>query len=391
MPSLRFYEKLSTFRNFRDFTNLNLYLDAPEDWYVVITDVVNSTKAIEKGEYKYVNMASALSLVAAINLNPNVKLPFIFGGDGITLLIPKSMLSDIQSVLSDNRDLVQKTFNLKLRVGCLPISKIYEAGYELKIAKYQISSKYCQILIIGNGIDYAEYLVKSDDESANYLIPDNYEPHKKADYSGFACPFEDFISHKEEVLSLIIKVKGENFQSQRYIYQEIISKMEFIFGSFEECHPLSASKSKFKFTGVKAERVKALIRLNLARTNRLNKNLINLIFKIHFFIKQTHMKILCRFFNAQKVIINHSDYKKFDGSLKMTISCYTEQREQFKIYLQKLKQEDKIYFGLHISNRALVTCLIGNQEVHLVDAADGGYALAAKQMKHQIAEDSKSF
>jgi Protein of unknown function (DUF3095) len=35
----------------------------------------------------------------------------------------------------------------------------------------------------------------------------------------------------------------------------------------------------------------------------------------------------------------------------------------------------------------LVTCLVGNQQVHLVDAADGGYALAAKQLKQQIAED----
>ncbi|MBW4478503.1 MAG: DUF3095 family protein [Tolypothrix brevis GSE-NOS-MK-07-07A] len=61
------------------------------------------------------------------------------------------------------------------------------------------------------------------------MISDNYKPHRKADYSGFACPFEDFFSHKEEVLSLIIKVKGDDFEAQRYIYQEILSKMEFIF------------------------------------------------------------------------------------------------------------------------------------------------------------------
>ncbi len=99
------------------------------------------------------------------------------------------------------------------------------------------------------------------------------------------------------------------------------------------------------------------------------------------------MRILHRFFSTQNMVINSSDYKKFDGSLKMTISCYTEQRKQFETYLQKLNQNDKIYFGLHISNRALVTCLVGNQQVHLVDAADGGYALAAKQLKQQIAED----
>ena len=46
MSNLSFYEQLASFRNFKDFTDLNLYLDVPEDWYVVITDVVNSTTAL---------------------------------------------------------------------------------------------------------------------------------------------------------------------------------------------------------------------------------------------------------------------------------------------------------------------------------------------------------
>jgi hypothetical protein len=69
----------------------------------------------------------------------------------------------------------------------------------------------------------------------------------------------------------------------------------------------------------------------------------------------------------------------------MTLACYSEQREDFQQYLQQIKQEEKIYFGLHVSNRALVTCLLVNHEVHLVDSADGGYALAAKQLKQQLA------
>jgi hypothetical protein len=61
-------------------------------------------------------------------------------------------------------------------------------------------------------------------------------------------------------------------------------------------------------------------------------------------------------------------------------------RKIFKMGLY-LQQEGKIYFGLHVSDRALVTCLVGSQAVHLVDAADGGYALAAKQIKQQILEE----
>jgi Protein of unknown function (DUF3095) len=387
MSNLYLYDQLTTFRNFKEFTNLSFYLDVPEDWYIVITDVVNSTQAIEKGEYKYVNMASALSLVAVINLNPKQKLPFIFGGDGITLLISKEMLADVQSVLADNRELVQKTFNLKLRVGFVAIRKVYEAGYELKIGKYQTSSKHSQMLAIGNGIDYAEYLVKNHHVNINYLISDSSKPHRKADYSGFACPFEDFFSHKEEILSLIIKVKGDDFEAQRYIYQEILSKMEFIFGSLEECHPLSASKSQFRLAGIGTDRGKVLMRLNLATRNSLSVWMARLVFKIKHIMGQIYMKISFKSLKNKNELINSSDHKKFDGSLKMTISCYAEQRELFQIYLQSLRQQGKIYFGLHVSDRTLVTCLVGSQAVHLVDAADGGYALAAKQIKQQILEE----
>ncbi|MBF2062980.1 MAG: DUF3095 family protein [Calothrix sp. C42_A2020_038] len=385
MSNFDFYDQLNTFRNFKDFTNLDFYLDAPSDWYIVITDIVNSTKAIATGEYKHVNMASALSLIAVINLNPNQKLPFIFGGDGITLLVPRPMLSDVKSVLSDNRDFVQNNLHLKLRVGCISIQEIYKAGYELKIGKYQISSKYSQMIIIGNGIDYAEYIIKNDSEAFKYLVPENYQSHVKADYSGFACPFEDFTTNKEEILSLIIKVRGNNFQKQRHIYQEILSKMEFIFGAIEECHPLS-STMYFKLASEKTNGAEILMKISLLRKDKLIKYLAWLILKISFYLKRIQMNILFIFTKFKKNIINSSDYKKFDGSLKMTISSYTEQRNKFQTYLQNLEKEGKIYFGLHISNRALVICLIGNQEVHLVDAADGGYALAAKQIKQKTIE-----
>jgi hypothetical protein len=46
-------------------------------------------------------------------------------------------------------------------------------------------------------------------------------------------------------------------------------------------------------------------------------------------------------------------------------------------------------YGLHISDRALMTCLVferNGRQVHFVDGADGGYALAAKEMKQKLSE-----
>ena len=48
-----------------------------------------------------------------------------------------------------------------------------------------------------------------------------------------------------------------------------------------------------------------------------------------------------------------------------------------------------IVFGIHDSAKALMTCLVFNHEndhIHFLDVADGGYALAVKDMKHQLSE-----
>lgn len=52
--------------------------------------------------------------------------------------------------------------------------------------------------------------------------------------------------------------------------------------------------------------------------------------------------------------------------------------------LSALEAEGRIRYGIHVTDRAIMTCLIhaeAPEEVHFVDAADGGYAQAATQLK----------
>lgn len=47
----------------------------------------------------------------------------------------------------------------------------------------------------------------------------------------------------------------------------------------------------------------------------------------------------------------------------------------------------RLCFGIHTSDTALMTCVIDGYDgnhVHFVDGADGGYALAAKELKGQL-------
>jgi hypothetical protein len=80
MSTETFYLDLPVIDNFIDVSKPEIYTGLPDDWQVVVTDVKDSTKAIEKGRYKEVNLLGASSIIAMLNLMKSFSLPFVFGG-----------------------------------------------------------------------------------------------------------------------------------------------------------------------------------------------------------------------------------------------------------------------------------------------------------------------
>jgi hypothetical protein len=88
--------------------------------------------------------------------------------------------------------------------------------------------------------------------------------------------------------------------------------------------------------------------------------------------------------------IRNADIQKLDGAMKMVLSLTPEQRQDILTGLEALRRDGLIWYGSHRSDRAIMTCLIhtnNEDEVHFVDAADGGYAMAARMLKEQIAAE----
>jgi hypothetical protein len=89
----------------------------------------------------------------------------------------------------------------------------------------------------------------------------------------------------------------------------------------------------------------------------------------------------------KQIVSEATDFKKFDDVLRMVISGKTRQRRKLTEYLERKFQEGRLVYGFHISDRALMTCLVferDGRQVHFVDGADGGYTLAAKAMKERM-------
>ena len=112
-----FYKNLEELEELKNISNTSSYKILPNDWYIAVTDVKGSTKAIEQGHYKDVNMVGALTIISILNLNRSLDIPFVFGGDGSFVLIPPTYVVNVTrnfwartlsyvlaSDLFDNRD-----------------------------------------------------------------------------------------------------------------------------------------------------------------------------------------------------------------------------------------------------------------------------------------------
>ncbi|MGV0025018.1 DUF3095 family protein [Phormidesmis priestleyi] len=87
------------------------------------------------------------------------------------------------------------------------------------------------------------------------------------------------------------------------------------------------------------------------------------------------------------IVAAATDYRKFDDMLRMVICGNAQQRQQLTNYLEQKARSSQLVYGLHVSDRSLLTCLVyerNGRQVHFVDGADGGYALAAKAMKARV-------
>ena len=88
----------------------------------------------------------------------------------------------------------------------------------------------------------------------------------------------------------------------------------------------------------------------------------------------------------RNLIIN-TDYRKFDEMLRMVIPGSEQQRQRLRSVLEEYRDRGLIVFGIHVAPASLITCIVTNYDkdhVHFLDASNGGYAMAARELKQQL-------
>jgi Protein of unknown function (DUF3095) len=191
------------------------------------------------------------------------------------------------------------------------------------------------------------------------------------------------------MVSLIVKANSAKSEINLGIYQEVIENIQAIYGSEERLNPIAPEKlnPSFNYSEFKSE-------INLVASSSNFWNRLAYLSKIllenlwRWFLTTFKIKrsgIDWGYFKA--TIIAATDYEKFDDMLPIVMAGDRAQRKKLTSYLEKSYREGKLVYGLHVSDRALMTCLVfepHGKQVHFVDGADGGYTAAAKGMKQKI-------
>jgi len=381
MSTQNFYQTLPALTNFLELTHVESYRDAPGDWYVLMTDIVGSTQAIEAGRYQDVNMLGAASIMAVLNAVRPLDIPFIFGGDGASMLVPPTHLQSAQNALLGLRHLARVRFGLELRVGVVPVALVM-AHRALKIAKFRLTASYDQANFLGGGMTYASDLVKRD---GRYRLDINHAPFP-VDLTGLECRWQEIPSPAGDTVSLIVATKANGDGVQDLIYQEVLRAIQHIYGEALNYHPVVTPALKLSFN---PDKLAAEVKARAPSLQHLGQIRYLLQILVENLLGATFMGLRLQVgevdWGRYKADLRAaSDYQKIDDRLHMVIASSPAQTQQLEHYLNQEFQAGQLAYGLHVSDRALMTCLILDRRhahFHLIDGAGGGYALAAKALK----------
>ncbi len=359
------------------FLRRQLFYNLPSDWHVVITDVVHSTEAIQNGRHHEVNIIATGSIVAIMNVvyAHNLDIPFFFGGDGATFIIPSSILTKGLIALSIHQENVLTEFGLDLRVGQVPVSEIYEAGHSLNICKLR-STKTLQIpVVLGAGLEYAEKKIKGDD----YLLAAVESGNSKLNLEGMSCRWAEIKPREDhdEVVSLLVVARIEEKQGE--VYSKVIACLDKIYGDKETRKAVSVSRLQL-FASFKNIRDEVKLRMKKSYLFlTLGEIVKTLIGKLYFKTKKGIAYL--------HSLVEMTDDLVLDGRINTVISGKESQRKKLEEELTKMEENGELIYGLYASNASVMSCYVRDMDlnhIHFVDGADGGFTRAAGVMKEKM-------
>ncbi|MGQ0739869.1 MAG: DUF3095 domain-containing protein [Bacteroidota bacterium] len=356
----------------------HLFYKVPDNWHVLITDVKKSTQAVANGLHETVNLVATGSIVAVLNIafKENLTVPFFFGGDGATFIVPPSILEQVTKALLLHQENTRQSFSLELRVGHVPVKDIYDNTQQLSISKLKTSELFSIPVLLGTGLSYAERVIKGED----YMLQPPVIENDELDLSGMQCRWDKIKppENYDEVVSLL--VIAQEGVKQTEAFKLVVDQLDTIYGGYDQRKPITISKLKLKAT-LKKIGTEAKAKFRGFRPWYLFGNWFKTLLGTLYFKTKRGKTYLMQ-------LVDLSDTLVLDGRINTVISGTAKQREQLETALNELEQKGYIRYGLYVSKESVMSCYVRSMDeshVHFVDGSDGGYTMAAGVLKKKLA------
>jgi hypothetical protein len=377
--SENFYRNLTPITDFPALADLSQYTGVPSDWSIILTDIRGSTRAIRDGRYKDVNTLGAAAIAVAKRVLGDLEFPFVFGGDGATLLVPERHEESVLASLAGLRDLAKVNFGMDLRLASIRISELEKVGAGVQVAKFAVSETCIIAELRGEGLRLAEEQFKQPDSHIEYRGRSISDP----DLRGLSCRWTPFRTRNGVILTVIIEARSGAGHEPSATFGRLIRKIESMFpGGMASANPGLGELQGYRATGIL-----------LREESRLQKDGFSFaglvrIFEIlvagFLFNHRVPVPVLRRYVRDTPA---HCDFRKFDSSFRAVLDCNPEQLSALESLLKQEHESGAIFYGTCQSDQALMTCLVEGlnpgEHLHFIDGSDGGYAIAAERMKLQ--------
>lgn len=379
------YASLSELDDFTDAVDVARHTLAPGSMLLAQTRVLGVPGAIDAGRYRDVNALGVATIVALSNAMRELELPFLFEGDGATLLVPGSHRAPAERALRAVRDLARTAFELELRASIIPLAELRAAGHELRLGRFRASEHVPLAVFSGGALAAADAWLREPERAARHEVG---EGESLADFAGFECRWQPQGSQRGHTVSLIVRALAPTLAERTQTYRNLLNAFERIVDT-SACHPITPGQLQLEgWLGDYS--VEARVRAQgasgpsyaAARRNARKQTLVGKLLAAS--------GIGSAGFDGRRYkreLVDNCDYRRFGDGLRLVVDLNVAEIYRLESRLAAEHRAGRLAYGLHRSSAARLTCLVRSYDgahVHFVDGADGGFALAARDLRAQL-------
>ena len=370
--------------SYEDLLHHDVTQPAPANSFVVVADVRGSTQAIKAGKQRDVNLVGASCIAAVRNRYSRGMIPYVFGGDGATFLVPEGELENVHALMAAVQSLARTNLNISLRVGSVSVAELRSRNADVLVGYVSCGEEEQNFVLRGEGIALADRLVKERDTGDDLRVYSSARVN--ADVHGLSCRLLPFNSLRGHIYSIIVESLVPAEEQQILLDQLRVRLTEM--GQLDQFRPLQSQNTRRRWLpktwfleGRYFATGDGFVTFLKSLLKALLENLLTMfVFK---FNKANGMTGLPSDYTKEMYL--QCDWMKMNGALYLILDMSDHESNRFVSHLDFLESQGKILYGMHRSSSALVVCHLKpdhqKQHFHFVDGSEGGLTFAATMLK----------